>query len=312
MSGKQIEFPKNKDVYLKKAVQEFQNAQLDDAILHLEKALQLDDDVFVYPLYITTLLENNEVDRAKDFLESKYPDIAHKPVLVEIDMLYIRVLSECYELTRAQEVLNHRRAYYQEVTEISYQWDVLEHEIIEKEKAIDQETAEIQKEVLMQIAQVEQLPFYKQQSLLAQLNIFTQDAYLEHAKTLLKSTLHPMLKTYLLEMLCERGYGEIVELQWHTQLKSVALSKLVSVLETPFYIQSMAYIQELRVLDSEKEVLRQNLLLYVSILYPFITEAMPDHVQFIHALQQRHKQRETEYQKDWFDWVEKMIAEATV
>lgn len=312
MSGKQIEFPKNKDVYLKKAVQEFQNEQLDDAVLHLEKALQLEDDVFVYPLYITTLLENNEEDRAKDFLESKYPDIAHKPVLVEIDMLYIRVLSACYELTLAQKVLQHRREYYQEVTEISYQWDILEQEIIEKEKAIDNETEQIQQEVLAQIEQVAQLPFYKQQSLLAQLNIFDGDAYFEHAQKLLVSALHPLLKTYLLEMLCERGYTTTIEMLWRKQLKSVVLEELLPVLESSFYSNSMAYIQELRMLDSEKEVLRQNVLLYVSILYPFMTEAMPDHRLFVQALQQRNKQQETSYQKEWFAWVEEMIAKATV
>ncbi|MBS4750071.1 hypothetical protein KG091_03145 [Carnobacteriaceae bacterium zg-ZUI78] len=305
-----IRFPKNKDVFLQKATRSFEEANMTEAILYMEKAIQETQDTSLYTIYIATLLESHELDKALAFFKTYLPNIQQETQDIEWDSLYIRLLLELWDLETASSTLEKKTAYYEQYGLSTYQLEVLSQRLNQQHIALKNEEEEMQQQLMIQLEKVEALSFLEQRSLLPMLNILSVDAYIEQAMYLLcTEQFHPLLKSYLLEMLCERQYTQDIDMVWFGEKQSVSLTQLVPVLEHPIYQRMDKYVDNMAIDEQNKQVLQQNILLYVSMLYPFIERVIDDEVAFVHALQEKHV---AEKQHVWIDRLEKEIQKMTM
>ncbi|MBF0779699.1 MULTISPECIES: hypothetical protein [unclassified Granulicatella] len=302
-------FPKNKEMFLKQAVEAYASWHLPEAVQYMEKALAIEKDDTLYPLYITLLLELYELDRAERFFEKTFPQIDFVETTPELDVLYIRLLIELWALDKAKLLIHHRIDRYQGNSVIVEELNGLLDKLEQQEQAYQRDKEKQIKDVLTQINHVENLSFYQQQHIIPLLNHLDDALYSQSVHTLLHSALHPILKTYLLEISIEKKVLQHFNMTWFGQTVELDVNQLSPVMDHALYQACLKYIEEVVQDEHIKEMLIKNTLLYFSILYPF-PEVLFEHYDiFVRTLMKRNAHEDIEYQREWFEKIEYWIAQ---
>lgn len=304
-----LEFPNQQETFIRQAIDAYQQSQLSEAILKMEKALQVEDNKTLYPLYLTLLLDGYEWERADQFIEQHYPTIEEHVVNVEIDTLYIRLLIELWALEKAEKVITHRLACYQHDVIAMQHLQLCYERLQQQQKDYEAECQKEREQLVQMIQQIDTLPYYQQQQLVPQLRGVDSRERLTLCKQLVQSAMHPMLKAYVLELLLELT-EETVDMLWFEQKEKVNLKDCVPILDHPLY---QACLDDIENMDSDvttKMMLQQHSLLYISLLYPFPERVIKKVADFLQALCV-YPETVTGY-TEWFIRLERYIHEMSI
>lgn len=262
------------------------------------------DDTFKQ--LICALQNNFQADDALALFHHYYPNIENE-VNTTLDAVYIQLLLDCFEIKHAEAVLIDKYTLYQRERLDTFDLLQLFNVIEDIQQAIHEDTAAELTQIFHEIDTVNQLSFFQQRELLAKLNLITNPAdYDKAVKQLLQSEqFHALLKAYLVEILLNKQLYHTMQMNWYGQFKMIDFDVLQPFEANETLAKLNNLIDDFLIDDFEKDLLKQNAFLYLTLVYPFIEEVVFDIEAFAQALLKRHQGKS--YQNRWLNILEEEI-----
>lgn len=301
-----IPFP-NQNQSLEKIVkQNFQTHQMNDVLSMLHQTVMIDRDTSVYSLFFQLALEQQEYDLILDSVPILLPNINSIATNVEWEYAYIKAMLETWQIEEAKALLVLKRAQYNDETSEILLFEQLENQLHQQEMAVMQEALNEKQQLFDAIENIHDSNFLHQKQLIPQLHQLNDDELFSVSQTLLLSkNFHPMLKSYVIDLLIMRGVVGNINMLWFGEIRTIKLDELTILIESDFVSQLKSQLQQ----HELAEILEQNMILYMTLCYPFVLDVYPSIKEWIIALEQYHVQSD---QNEWFDRFEKEIKKTII
>ena len=125
--GEKIEFPKNYEMYLKKAIDSFDLGNMEEAILFFGEAYAIHQEPRVNTFYVTALYQNREYKQAKIIADK---EIDYYKSEDNLNLFYVTILIKGHFFIQAEKIVKEKLS---QTNDSELKWHS-QLESIEKEK----------------------------------------------------------------------------------------------------------------------------------------------------------------------------------
>ena len=305
--GDAIDFPKNYDIYLIKAVRNLQKGNLLEAERYVEQAYALKKGKTANILYSSILAERGNFEEAKEIADENF-GLYEKTE--EKQLFYLTLLLHLRMFLQADTFLKKWRKNASR--ENAEKWEKMEETLAKEKEKMKREEKEKQKQVTQKLGNLSAFPPEEQVRILQESEIVPESVFQQLASSLL---IHPYVfqasKTILLHDLLSRKAASSFSLLWFNEVKEVRPSLLLPLTEQPIYKAVHRVLENV----TEKNPTLQAMIememdRHLFELYPFAEEVIlfpEEWVGYYLALydesshQVIKQERSHQRMKEWFD-----------
>lgn len=297
------------DSFVNNRLQRVFKEQLSDFELYeqLRQLVYQTNDLSVTIMYANLGCEIGEYDEVIDVIENYFPNTNDQ----ELDRVYLMALVQAWQLEKAQDVLDVKYAYY---NELGYSTDVLDaigDEIAHQFDALDQEDIAQKEAVLKQIQTIDTLSYVQQQHLVPKLRLLSGETFVSAVKKLLQSdSFHPLLKAYVLDQLVSHQNISAIDMLFYGEQKNVDVANLSHLEDTPYYKALENTMATYHLSAHDQNVILHNARLYLALSYPFEKMVFKSCRELVEVLISQHHQQETHH--EWLVLFEQAINQMTI
>lgn len=278
--GEKIDFPRNYEAFLKKAIAQFQEGNVETACDYFKSAYTIKQEPMVNTMYVSALYQLGDYQTAKKIADEK-KEIYEKDENLYI--LYTTILIKSHLFVEAERIIQKKLAQASEL-EGRPLWETaqleLNNERFKQKKEKEKRDQEIVKNVLSMGSQ----SFEYQSALVKQMTELDVDSYLFSAKSLLSNPfVNEIVKSTVLEGLIKQNCAEEFELYWFKQKRTIVPSQTTS-LEKNETVHSLLTLLSDKLEDSNPslyQMLLQEINLHCLLLHPYIDEVITDPQQWL-------------------------------
>ena len=274
-----INFPKNDQFYINRAVQKMKSGAQEEACLDFEKAYELKQDKETNILYATALYQVGNVKKAKEIADNKQMLYIENE---ELASFYVSLLIETKYFLEAERIIQQEKK--SKDLDQKEKWLLLEDQL-EKERILEHaEQIKKEKGMLAEIKDMGSMSFEHQSSIVKNISNWATNRYLNVTrKILMDENVNEMVKTSILEELVTRQVTETVDLNWFHEKKSLAMSHLSSLENNPTVIAAKNEAEE-QLGEQDPvlfQILEQEMMLQFLFLYPYIEDVVTNPTKWV-------------------------------
>lgn len=263
-------------------------------------------------IYCELALALEKFDDIVQLFEKIAPTIAHDYYNDTFDEMYFTALLQTYQTEQLQTILTTKRRNYSTQNRSTTILDTFEERLNSIEQQLQDDLYAEQQTIIQTAETIATLPYFKQHAFIPQLNVLTDDSFIQVVEQLLLAPhLHPMLKGHLVESLVTRGCQKSIPMYWYGAIKTVHLNVVKPVFETPF----VKAIEEIATTIDNGSLFEQNAILYMVNVYPFEQDVFESGQQlFDSMIKKHHNQLDTlpETLQQWLTTIESEIAKTVI
>ncbi|SEK64683.1 hypothetical protein SAMN04488700_1987 [Carnobacterium iners] len=285
--GEKIEFPKNYETYLKKAIDSFDLGNMKEAILFFEKAYAIKQELNINSFYVTALYQNGQYKKAKIIADK---EINYYKSEDNLTLFYVTILIKGHFFIQAEKIVKEKLS---QTNDSDLKWHS-QLESIEKEK----EQVRIQNEkknetITKNIFSMGNQSFEKQTHTLKEAKELPLPQFIKAASSLLSNPyVNSIVKTTTIEYLIDRKVENAIILEWFGEQRVIKPIEMLPIAKTRA-VQEIELILKETIENSDPilfEVISQEVNLHFMILYPFIDEVIKSPSEWVTLYLKRYNQ----------------------
>ncbi|WP_414840181.1 tetratricopeptide repeat protein [Carnobacterium sp. TMP28] len=285
--GEKIEFPKNYETYLKKAIDSFDSGNMKEAIIFFEKAYAIKQELRIHSFYVTALYENGEYKKAKIVADKEIDYYESEDNLI---LFYVTILIKGHFFIQAEKIVKEKLA---QTNDSDLKWHS-QFERIEKEK----EQVRIQNEkkyesLIRNIFSMGNQSFEKQACTLKEAKELPLPQFIKAASSLLSNPyVNSIVKTTTIDYLIDRKVKDEMVLEWFGERRIIKLMEILPIVKTKA-VQEIERILKETIENNDPilfEAISQEANLHFMILYPFIDEVIKSPNDWVTLYLKRYNQ----------------------
>ena len=277
--GNSINFPKNYDVYVLKAIRFLEKGNLQEAEEYIKKAYNLEEKRTAVMLYTSILTENGKTEEALE-IAKKHLSIFESTE--ENQLFYLSLLKKQRQFIQAETLF--KKWEKQKQLPISEEWARMEHQIASEKDEMVKEEIKAKKILTERFSKLGDFTPEQQMSFLQEVDKIPIDQFQKITRSLL---LHPYVsnesKTVLIHLLIEQESILSYQILWFDELKEINPS-LLDPLERQKVFKTVHSILEKKLEKNPSllAMIQQEADCHFFRLYPFIEEVVTDSAEWAH------------------------------
>lgn len=269
-----MSFPHNYEMYLEKAMNCMQTDDLAGAIASLKKAIAIEMEEEVLHLCVSLLRDLNQQEEAYQVLITYQPHLVDSSELTVLDIEYIELLIETNRIEESEQQLRQRHMLLANTPALNQLNMMLEEKLMKKKLEKEQQLEQKIRDVEAKLHTISEDAYYLQIKWVKQLVELPNEWLVKIANSVLKGTLHPLLKTEIISELQDRKMKERLLIVKHQFEGQIDLNTLLPLKHSSFYLEGLSTIEQaLELSFSEIDRLQKNFFLHCAYFYPFEEEA---------------------------------------
>lgn len=278
MDDKLVEFPKNKQIYLKRAVDAYQEMNFDDALKYIEQ-LPVDQlDFYHRFLYASILFQMKKVDKAYDVVKDYEKQFLRKE---ESAILYVQILLHNRQFFRAQVIIQR---FVRKSAQLNSPWTAIDEYCQAMMNFYNESMSHVRysseyETLIQKLDNSEHLTIAEQIELVTYLSE-TEDIHHHGAirQVLLSLQINPLLQRGLLDTMVDQQSMTNISILWFDQIKDINLKKLTPFADQLLLNNVMQAADDLLLNENPtlNEMLADQLHLQLLLLYPFQERVITD------------------------------------
>lgn len=295
--GEKIEFPKNYELYLKQAMEQFNAGNMQEAANYFKEAYSIEQDKTVNTFYVTALYQIGAYRKAKEIADTQFVFYQSEERLYAF---YTSVLIKAHFFDQATQIIKKELTKMKNLDSIAV-WQALSEMNI-NEKAEDEHQKEKRhQEILKNAFSMGNQSFEKQAQTIKEIETLPLDLFIKAAKTLLANPfVNGIAKASVIEHLILHQVNESFTIEWFTEQRTIVPIKLTMLAKNKT-VQIVAALLKEEIENNDPvlyQAIHQEANLHFMLLYPFIDEVitLPDY--WIDLYRERY---EIDYQAEMID-----------
>lgn len=309
--GEKIDFPKNYDLYLKKAMSYFKIGNMEEAIPYFAKAYQLKKEDKINTFYTTALYQIGSYQEAKQIAEEKLTFYQNEEQLYAF---YTSILIKAHYFEEASDIITkeQHRIGKPKNSEV---WETLAKNCLE-----DTENKRLQEEkkhkyLLKQSFSIGDKSYSEQADIMQMLEQVPLEIYLQAVKIMLVNPfVNGLIKATLIEGLIANECSEVIKINWFDQDRQIIPTQLKPLAENQTVETVKKIIEEQVAIHNPSlfQLIKEEFNLHVILLYPFIEEVITLPSIWVKLYQQKYDMEtsiiieESEEQKNMATWMDRL------
>lgn len=213
--GKQIEFPKNFNMYMTQVMEHLREGNVVKAIENMKKAYSIKEEDSLNVLLVSSLLQVGEYEEALVLASEKdrFYTSDEKRLLI-----YVEVLLENNQILQAEKHIKDQL----ESNTVKYgdSWDRLDSQLTEIKKAQEEKRIKEEERIVKELYSLASLNSFEQFSAMKGVYTLPNKKLKKLAPQLLvNSYVHPLVRATLFSLLAERGVEGSFQYLWFDEIK---------------------------------------------------------------------------------------------
>lgn len=312
--GEKIEFPKNYELYLKQAMEQFNAGNMQEAAYYFKDAYSIEQDKTINTFYVTALYQIGDYRKAKEIADTQFAFYQSEERLYAF---YTSVLIKAHFFDQATLIIKKELAKMKNLDSIAV-WQALS-EMNANEKAEDKlRKAKRHQEILENAFSMGNQPFEKQAQTIKEIETLPLDLFIKAAKTLLANPfVNGIAKASVIEHLILHQIDEPFTIDWFTEQRTVVPINL-TMLTRNKTVQNVEDLLKEEIENDDPvlyQAIHQEANLHFMLLHPFVDEVIASPSYWIDLYRERY---EPDYQAKAVDstthllmkeWMEKLNVE---
>lgn len=285
--GEKIDFPKNYDLYLKKAMSNFKIGNMEEAIPYFAKAYQLKKEDKINTFYTTALYQIGSYQEAKVLAEEKLAFYQNEEKLYAF---YTSILIKAHYFAEATDIIKREQHKIGQPTNREV-WKTLAKNCIEEKENKSLQEEKKHKNLLKQSFSIGDKAYPEQTALMQELEQVPNDIYLQAAKIMLVNPfVNGLIKATLIEGLIAIECSETIELSWFDQNREIIPTHLKRLEENQTVETVKKIIEEQVAIHNPSlfQLINEEANLHFILLYPFIEEVITVPTVWVKLYQQKY------------------------
>lgn len=273
--GQQINFPKNYQAFLKKAMQQFQEGHLEEACQLFQTAYSIKKEPMVNTMYVSALYQLGDYQQAKEIADDN-KELYQKDE--DLYGFYTSLLIKNQLFVEAERIIQ-KHLLHQEQQEVNPVWETAQLELEKERYRVEKEKEIRAQELVKNIFAMGGKTFDYQSSLVKQMGELNGELYSLSAKSILSNPfVNEIVKSTVLEGLINQNRREEFDLFWFKEKRVVIPAQLTSIEANQTVKQLMTLLREQYedVNPSLYQMLMQEINLQFLLLHPYIDEIITD------------------------------------
>lgn len=285
--GEKIDFPKNYAMFLKKAMQQFQAGNIEEACAYFNSAYSIKKEPMVNTMYVSALYQLGDYQKAKEIADD------NKELYQQDENLsgfYASLLIKNHLFVEAERIIQ-KHLRQEEAQEVNPVWETAQLELEKERNKVNKEKEARQQELVKDILAMGGKSFEYQSSLVKQMGELPTELYTFSAKNILSNPfVNEIVKSTVLEGLIYQQSQEEYVLFWFNEQRVVIPAQVTS-------IEENATVKQLTALLSEQledvnptlyQMLLQEINLQFLLLHPYIDEVITDAESWLNLCLKRY------------------------
>lgn len=306
--GERINFPKNYEAFLKKAIVHFQEGDIEEAVRCFQLAYAIRQEPIVNTMYVSALYQAGDYQTAKEIADEK-KEVYEKEEGLHV--LYTTILIKNRLFVEAERIIQ-KKLLNSDSAEGSI-WESARLELDNAREKQKREKEERNQELAKNILAMGGKSFEYQSRLVKQMGELDESLYSFSAKSLLSNPfVNEIVKSTVIEELIEKKSEEEVELVWFKERRKIVPAQLTSLEENKTVQEVLARLKE-NFEDTNPslyQMLLQEIQLYFLLLHPYVDEVVTDSNQWLALCFKRYdsgkedNDEENEQMKKMAHWID--------
>ncbi|MBM6613936.1 hydrolase [Desemzia sp. RIT804] len=274
--GERIDFPRNYELYLKKAVHTFQEGNVVEACQFFKEAYAIHQEPSVNAMYVSALYQLEDYEQAKEIADDKKKLYENDESLYN---LYTTILIKNHLFIEAERIIQKKMAQQSLTASTKEMWNATSHALEYEKNKQKQEKKKYNQELLKEILAMGDKSFEHQAALVKDMKELDKEWYALGARSILRNPfVNEIVKSTVLEILIGHQTDEEFELYWFSQRRFITPTKLTS-LEDEKVVKYIIKVLKEQFEDENPSLyhaLLQEMNLYFLLLHPYIEEVITD------------------------------------
>lgn len=273
--GERIDFPKNYELYLRKAVHKFQEGNMVEACTYFEEAYAIKQESSINAMYVSALFQLERYKEAQEIAEDKLELYESDDSLYS---LYTTILIKNHSFKEAELIIQRKLSQLNQTANKEV-WHTAKYVLEHEQNRHKQNEKKRNQELLKEILAMGDQSFEHQAALIKQMQEMSNEWYTLGARSVLRNPfVNEIVKTTVLEHLVREGVTEEFEMYWFDQRRFVVPADQSSLEENKRFKEVVHLLKEKFEDDNPTmyQALLQEVNLHFLMLYPYIEEVVTD------------------------------------
>lgn len=290
--GEKIDFPKNYDLYLKKAMSYFKIGNMEEAIPYFAKAYQLKKEDKINTFYTTALYQIGSYQEAKEIAEEK---LTFYQTEEKLYAFYTSILIKAHYFEEATNIITKEQHKIGKPKNLEV-WETLAKNCLEEVENKRLQEEKKHKLILKQSFSIGDKAYSEQAALMQELKLVPKDIYIQAAKIMLSNPfVNGLIKATLIEGLIAKECSEIIKITWFDEERQIIPTHLKPLEENQTVETVKKIIEEQVAIHNPSlfQLINEEVNLHVILLYPFIEEVITIPSIWVKLYQQKYDMEKT-------------------
>lgn len=273
--GERIDFPKNYELYLRKAVHKFQEGDMIEACAFFEEAYAIKQESSINAMYVSALFQLERYREAEEIAEDKLELYESDDSLYS---LYTTILIKNHAFEEAEHIIQRKLSQLNQAPNKEV-WHTAKYVLEYEQNKYKQNEKKRNQELLKEILAMGDKTFEHQAALIKQMQEMSCDWYTLGARSVLRNPfVNEIVKTTVLEHLIKQEVKEEFELYWFDQQRFIVPVNQSSLEENKRFKEVVHLLKEKFEDDNPSmyQALLQEVNLHFLMLYPYVEEVITD------------------------------------
>lgn len=294
--GERVDFPKNYEIYVKKAVRKMQEGNTKEACRWFEEAYKIRQETSLNAMYTAALYEIGKFEEAKEIADDKKEAYESHDYL---SSLYIQILTKTHRFLEAEHLIQKKRNQSDDT--LKEQWEMLDVSLDQERIRFEKQQKLQDQKLMKEVASLENQSFAHQTAVLKKMQDFSKSSYSAAAKEILSNpSINEIVKTTILEELIQKNDKDRFELSWFDKKRSIVPSELRS-LEEHLAVKTIRKELDEKISQQDPilfQTMEQETNLQFLLIFPYIEEVITDPESWLKLCLDQYEGRDISQQED--------------